>query len=303
MAKTTPETSSSIEALLEERARYEQWLARLDESGSKAPEAVRDRVRADYQSRLTGVIDQLRDHGATIAAELERHRTNQADLQNRRTKAEEELAEAEIRHAVGEYDAGEWERISSASAQSLDALGEELQAVENEIARLAEVQGLIAGEKAEPAPAAEPEPAPLAPAPAMPEQPPATPPTAEPAVTGPPRFVPRRDRDGGTRPSTPARPTEPADELAFLKSVGEPEEKRSPARRSLDSAVRSEPRADASLAKTAEPESAEAPTTMPPSPNAPGKGAAKTLKCADCGTLNRPTEWYCERCGAELAAM
>jgi hypothetical protein len=29
----------------------------------------------------------------------------------------------------------------------------------------------------------------------------------------------------------------------------------------------------------------------------------KTLKCGECGTLNRPTEWYCERCGAELAAL
>ena len=29
----------------------------------------------------------------------------------------------------------------------------------------------------------------------------------------------------------------------------------------------------------------------------------KTLKCAECGTMNFPTEWYCERCGGELAAM
>jgi hypothetical protein len=29
----------------------------------------------------------------------------------------------------------------------------------------------------------------------------------------------------------------------------------------------------------------------------------KTLKCRDCGSLNRPTDWYCERCGAELAAV
>jgi uncharacterized OB-fold protein len=41
---------------------------------------------------------------------------------------------------------------------------------------------------------------------------------------------------------------------------------------------------------------------------APGKGSgaaggAKTLKCGECGTLNRPTEWYCERCGAELAGI
>ncbi len=30
---------------------------------------------------------------------------------------------------------------------------------------------------------------------------------------------------------------------------------------------------------------------------------AKTLKCSECGALNYPTEWYCERCGAELAAL
>jgi hypothetical protein len=30
---------------------------------------------------------------------------------------------------------------------------------------------------------------------------------------------------------------------------------------------------------------------------------AKTLKCNECGSMNYPTEWYCERCGAELAAL
>ena len=31
--------------------------------------------------------------------------------------------------------------------------------------------------------------------------------------------------------------------------------------------------------------------------------ATKSLKCKECGTMNLPTEWYCERCGAELAAL
>jgi hypothetical protein len=31
--------------------------------------------------------------------------------------------------------------------------------------------------------------------------------------------------------------------------------------------------------------------------------AAKSLKCGECGALNYPTEWYCERCGAELASL
>jgi hypothetical protein len=29
----------------------------------------------------------------------------------------------------------------------------------------------------------------------------------------------------------------------------------------------------------------------------------KTLKCQECGTMNYPTEWYCERCGAELVSV
>jgi len=39
--------------------------------------------------------------------------------------------------------------------------------------------------------------------------------------------------------------------------------------------------------------------------DAPKKGrtTGKTLKCEECGTLNQPTEWYCESCGAELAEM
>ena len=29
----------------------------------------------------------------------------------------------------------------------------------------------------------------------------------------------------------------------------------------------------------------------------------RTLRCEECGEMNYPTEWYCERCGGELAAM
>jgi hypothetical protein len=42
------------------------------------------------------------------------------------------------------------------------------------------------------------------------------------------------------------------------------------------------------------------PITLRPSGETSG---AKTLKCSDCGSWNLPTDWYCERCGAELAAF
>ena len=42
-----PDTDNSIEALLEQRSQYEQWLAKLDSAANKAPEAVR---------RLNGIL-------------------------------------------------------------------------------------------------------------------------------------------------------------------------------------------------------------------------------------------------------
>ena len=48
MAKPTSDTNTTIESLLEQRAQYEQWLAKLDSAANKAPEAVRRKVRADY---------------------------------------------------------------------------------------------------------------------------------------------------------------------------------------------------------------------------------------------------------------
>jgi uncharacterized OB-fold protein len=37
--------------------------------------------------------------------------------------------------------------------------------------------------------------------------------------------------------------------------------------------------------------------------NDPRSEQHKTLKCPECGAANYPTEWYCERCGGELATM
>lgn len=41
------------------------------------------------------------------------------------------------------------------------------------------------------------------------------------------------------------------------------------------------------------------PEALPDAPDA----AARTLRCGECGAMNRPLEWYCEKCGAELTAI
>lgn len=71
---------------------------------------------------------------------------------------------------------------------------------------------------------------------------------------------------------------------------------------------------EAAAEKPTEKPAAEAPATKdeedddgPPSvlgrPTPRTSQAIKTLKCAECGSMNYPTEWYCERCGGELAAL
>src|SRR6478609_6930389 len=172
MSKTIQDTEPTVEELLEQRKQYEDWLAKLDASGDKVPPSVRQRVRGDYEGRLQSVMQQLHSRGSAISEELERHHATQAELDRQRRAAEEELAEAEVRHAVGEYAEDEWRRLSEESRRKIEQLRNQLRGVGSEINRLTQVQGVIASPARSapspaPAPAAAPAPAPAAaPAPA-----------------------------------------------------------------------------------------------------------------------------------------
>lgn len=126
-------------------------------------------------------------------------------------------------------------------------------------------------------------------------------------------------------PAAPAPPVRGAsgsfDELAFLSSVVGKDgrnsaqiERRSsePLLRASDNLDRDDPLAESLLAgidknkrKTGDQPlaanvSANTPIVLRP---AGTMEQSKTLKCNECGAMNYPTEWYCERCGAELAAL
>lgn len=284
MAKTTSDTEVTIEELLEQRTQYEEWLARLDASGDKAPPAVRQRVRGDYEARLQSVMEQLRGRGVTITEELERHHASQAELDRERRAAEEALAEAEVRHAVGEYTEDEWRRVGEESRREIEQLRVRLRSVGADITRLTQIQASISSPRnAAPAPAPQARPA----RPEVVEQAPLVTHVAEP-VEESSRFAPK--------PRQEPEPAAPVDELAFLKSVSD-EEPRGTRRPSNPGMV--SPTATSAPPRTPEP----AVQTAAPSVSKAAAGVAKTLKCGECGTLNRPTEWYCERCGAELAGV
>jgi hypothetical protein len=292
MANTTPDTETTIEVLLEQRTQYEEWLARLDASGDKVPPAVRQRVRGDYEARLRAVLDQLRGRGAAISEELERHHAAQAELDRERRTAEEALAEAEIRHAVGEYGEDEWHRLSEQSRGEIDQLRARLRTVGGDIARLTEVQTLVAAPRTAAPPSAP------APKPEIVEETPFVTHVAEPIVEAKPAPPPpERPAARPPRPQPEPAAAAPSDELAFLKSVSDDEHRPAQRRPSNEGGT-------GSAVTTAAPRAPEpaAQTTTSVSGKSPS-GVAKTLKCGECGTLNRPTEWYCERCGAELAGV
>jgi hypothetical protein len=308
MSEDKSHNIAEIEELLAARQQLTGWLERLATAGARAPESVKAKVRADYRGRLAQVVNHLRTHADVIGSTLDGLRAQAREFRQLRTEELEIRAEAELRHTVGEYSDHEWQLVDRDSSAKIAGFDHELERLAGEIQRLEEVQGLIA-----PAPAPE-----LAPEPAlvvthdaelppmleqeplsMPDQPALALVKDEEVAAAPqprpeaPRFVPRsgtpKQRESGParpipfpqHPQTPGAPA-PQDELAFLRSV------------SLDAAP--------------------PPTRATPGPASNALGAldrderqsqvvAKTLKCGECGSLNRPTEWYCERCGAELAAL
>jgi hypothetical protein len=86
-------------------------------------------------------------------------------------------------------------------------------------------------------------------------------------------------------PPRPERRKTPLDELAFLRSVTD-DDKNAPSPR----------RATGAQYQVDEGATPEAPLDA-------DAEVEKTLRCRECGTMNLATEWYCENCGGELAAV
>jgi hypothetical protein len=322
-----------LNALMEERARYEQWLAQLEARKGTTPTHVFDRVRGDYGERLNKVLDQLAGRATELQATAGTLAERVAALYADETALRDERAEAELRASVGEFSLDHARDVMQRCDDAINALGAERASVGAELGRVQEI--LAVAVRPPTPPVGEPSvPEPIVPieslAPPVPPQAvaqPAPPPVQPPA---PP-------------PHRPA-PVSSFDELAFLQSVVD---RPAPAPMQIDVAPHApEPRSDSRPAPVAtrapmiDPVDVEVPAAASAAPSrrnaaptpvltstplvekdgqdanstlTPGSIPAflkdvpteqiKTLKCQECGTMNYPTEWYCERCGGELAAM
>jgi hypothetical protein len=284
--KPTEKPTDAIAALLQERRRYEGWLEALEARRGTTPAHVYARVHTDYEARLSGVLEQLGGRSAELQHTVDELKTKVAALQSDEDAKRDERAEAELRAAVGEYAQDRWEELSRSADAEIAQIEGKRGETAAELAQLQQLLNMASARRTAPAPKAPPaEAVPVAPTPA--------PAPMAPPVTGSgskfdelafldsvvdrktqPKGVPRVEPKSAPRPA-PTVPLPEAPEAASLNNIAVPA-----GRRPIT-------------------QSDSVPIFLRDVPTE----QTKSLKCAECGTMNYPTEWYCERCGGELAAM
>jgi TolA-binding protein len=277
MADKEPVSLDALNGLLKERQRYEEWLAALEDRRANTSESVFARVQSDYQTRLREVSSKLAERAGELRESIETLTTRLEEISRQELQQREARQEAELRAAVGEYTEKQWKEIGGAWDKELARLVKEKNAVDAQLTELNRIFGLslkeqqadairnrISSEDGSRTPIS-----PVIPRPAVPEPPTLNPPSRSEAV------APRAQSPAS---STGART--PFDEFPVLRpGTG-----------------------------TVSPPSTAAVATPPSVPKSggaqdPRSEQHKTLKCPECGAANYPTEWYCERCGGELATM
>lgn len=314
MTNSTASTEQTVAAIVAERQKYEGWIAALEAKRDSTPPHVYERVHADYTARMQRASEQLVGHRAAVQDLANDLSDRLAYLDIEDVKHRDELAEAQLRSAVGEFTPEFCEDQIRKAELALKALDDERTSLSHQLARFRSILDMTQ---------------PAVPAPAPPRKPRA----AEDATTLAPQAEQTARKD--------------FDELAFLKSVVTRTEERpevSQPRPIPAGSDRTRPQAAGSPSSSRDQSGPHAPPAAVRSPKpapaaetevtsrepatdeGPGvdnrrtsaremRGTVpsylkdvpaeqmKTLKCQECDTLNYPTEWYCERCGAELAAL
>jgi hypothetical protein len=279
MAEKDPVSLDALNGLLKERQRYEEWLAALDEKRANTSASVYQRVQADYQTRLREVSSKLAERAGELRENIDALTLRLEDVSRQESQQRDARQEAELRAAVGEYTDKQWKEIGGAWDKELARLVKEKVALDAQLNELNRIFALSVKEKQAGAIAAgrrdsmdgsRPPISPVVPRPAVPE-----PPTLNPPARSEQPMTARAQQPPQSTQSTRS----PFDEFPVLRpgsGSGAPP----------STAVATPP----SVPRTGGTQD-------------PRSEQHKTLKCPECGAANYPTEWYCERCGGELATM
>ncbi|MEO8908673.1 MAG: hypothetical protein ABI408_00390 [Gemmatimonadaceae bacterium] len=281
MAEREPVSLDALNGLLKERQRYEEWLAALEDKRANTPDSVYQRVQSDYQTRLREVSSKLAERAGELRENIDVLAIRLEDISRQETQQREARQEAELRAAVGEYTDKQWKEIGGAWDKELARLVKEKNAIDAQLNELNRIFALSIKEKQSEAAA-------LARANSGDgSRAPISPVVARAAIPEPPTLNPpsRAEQSQASRPQSQS-PNSP------------------PARSPFDDFPVLRPGSGAGTSTPPQTTTAVAtPPSVPRSAPDPRSEQHKTLKCPECGAANYPTEWYCERCGGELATM
>lgn len=309
-----------VRHLVAERQRYDGWLAALEERRADTPTRVFARVQEDYRGRRAEVLGRLQAHVGGLQHAVQALAEQVARLDATAAAVEDERIEAHLRTMVGELDTRRWEALQQELEGRLAQMADERAGANARHVEARELLALAVGEPARgrlggavTAPTVVPPAPPIPPAPLPP--PPLAPLSPLSDTLGGSGTAPVTDEEvdralaslDDVLQAPAAPPRLPVDEPALFDPVPHQPVP-------FDGASGFGTAAERSAAEPVE-EPVEAPVEAP-AEAAPfddlafvrslvdqgPPDARKTLRCAECGTMNLPTEWYCERCGGELAA-
>lgn len=307
--------ANDLPALLEERRKFEGWLAALDARRASTPQHVFDRVRGDYETRMRQVEERLAAHRHSILDERTSLESRRALLEAEEQLRRDERAELELRAHVGELSSEESDSSFRAVDEALESMTEEKSALTKRIGELDALLDLKAPEPSSDAPTADA---------TQPEDVVAETKLAADSATPTSDIeeltledveieLPAKQESAGNKPGAGVHtPGGSFDELAFLTDVVGLKEDKSPVETAPDEkplVVREESTGSildgvmGSAAEERKPLASNVGNTPIVLRSSGAIEHSKTLKCTECGAMNYPTEWYCERCGAELAAL
>ncbi|HSU97008.1 MAG TPA: hypothetical protein VLI40_07255 [Gemmatimonadaceae bacterium] len=312
MTATDTEAMSALHELLDERQRYQGWLAALEGRRNSTPPHVFERVQRDYTGRLDRVMQTLTERAGQLTGTIESMTSELATLREHESDRTDERHEAELRAAVGELTPDEWEQRRAEVDSEIERVAAERRSLEEELQELQRIVALTASIEPQ---ATTPEPA--AQATQQPQRDEAAEAAAQrekaeqmlaqasaPSIDDfvaewhPPQVRPQQG-NASRQQHDNVPDTKDLEDLVIPASPmgGNP----------VGAAGADYGIANGVTRVAAGAGSAPAQTRTPPPVSAQSadarRDADKTLKCPECGALNYATEWYCERCGGELSTF
>ena len=325
MSKDAQQGLENVAALMLERQRIEAWLATLEARKASTPDHVYQRVRGDYSTRLKTITDQLLARHSTLKTHVDQLQARLTQFEAEAQRFKDVRAESELRMQVGELSVADWNTKARECDEGIARLTEAQAQARGALAQAREILAMVAGQ-ANGAAASSSTSSPRISRPlnidelrgkdngaAKPKATPAAPPPQQ-SGSGMNELEFLNSVVGGQGPNSGNGQKSGSDSIE-LETEGAPDLAQTLLNRvnqRTGGNLRENNDADSLLKGVGEqkPGNKTNPLAANVTESNPivlrpqgGPERHKTLKCQECGTMNYPTEWYCERCGAELVSV